>query len=79
MRIQNQATRLELIGVSGAIAFAVFVTLPIAIWIQCGLGTMGMEIATRLLGLVLAALGVQFMLNGLANATIGLMNLEVAR
>ncbi|KAF3884314.1 MULTISPECIES: hypothetical protein [Nostocales] len=38
-----------------------------------------MEIATRLLGLVLAALGVQFMLNGLANATIGLMNLEVAR
>jgi small neutral amino acid transporter SnatA (MarC family) len=47
--------------------------------LPCLLGEMGIEIATRLLGLILAAIGVQFILNGLANATVGLINPEVTR
>jgi len=76
--IHDQATWLGLIGVLGAIALAVLVTLLLSDLIQRLLGTMGMEIATRLLGLVLAAIGVQFILNGLANATVGLINPGVA-
>jgi len=78
-QIQNPATRIALIGVLGAIALAVLFTLLLSDRIQALLGNLGMEIATRLLGLVLAAIGVQFMLNGLANATLGVINPAVAR
>jgi multiple antibiotic resistance protein len=77
-QIQNPATQLGMIGGLGAIALAVLFTLLSSGLIQRLLGNIGMEVATRLLGLVLAAIGVQFMLNGLANATLGLINPTIA-
>jgi multiple antibiotic resistance protein len=78
-QIQNSATQLGLIGVLGAIALAVLFVLLSSDFLQRLLGSMGMEVATRLLGLILSAIGIQFILNGLANATIGLINPIVAR
>jgi multiple antibiotic resistance protein len=78
-QIQNPATQLGLIGVLGAIALAVLFTLLSSAFLQRLLGNMGMEVATRLLGMILTAIGIQFILNGLANATIGLINPVVAR
>jgi multiple antibiotic resistance protein len=77
--IQNPTTRLGLIGVLGAISCAVLFALLLSDRIQRVLGRIGMEITTRLFGLILAAIGVQFILNGLASATIHLINPEVAR
>jgi multiple antibiotic resistance protein len=67
------------IAVLIGISFVVLLTLLMADRIQSLLGAIGIEIATRLLGLVLAAIGVQFIFNGLANATVGLINPEVTR
>jgi multiple antibiotic resistance protein len=78
-QIQNSATQLGLIGVLGAIALAVLFVLLSSDFLQRLLGSMGMEVATRLLGLILSAIGIQFILNGLANATIGLINPAIAR
>jgi MarC family membrane protein len=76
-RVQNHATLVGLIAVSIAIALVVLLTLLMADRIQRLLGAVGIEIATRLLGLILAAIGVQFILNGLGNATVGLIKPEV--
>jgi multiple antibiotic resistance protein len=54
-------------------------TLVSSAFLQRLLGNMGIEVATQLLGLILTAIGIQFILNGLANATIGLINPVVAR
>ena len=45
----------------------VFVVLFGARWAQKAIGDTGLDIATRLLGLFLAAMGVQFMLDGLTD------------
>ena len=68
----------EIVVLAG-ISLVVLLILLSADRIQRLLGEMGIEIATRLLGLILAAIGVQFILNGLANATFGLINPEVTR
>jgi multiple antibiotic resistance protein len=78
-QIQNPATQVGMVAVLAAIALAVLITLLSSGPIQRLLGNIGMEVATRLLGLVLAAIGVQFILNGLANATLGWINPTVAR
>jgi multiple antibiotic resistance protein len=78
-RDRNQATLLGEIAVLMGISFVVLLTLLIADRIQNLLGTIGIEIATRLLGLILAAIGVQFILNGLASATVGLISPAVTR
>ena len=48
-----------------AIAIATFVVLLSGRWAQKALGDTGLDIATRILGLFLAAMGVQFMIDGL--------------
>lgn len=78
-RVHNQSTLFGEIGVLVGISLVVLLTLLMADRIQRLLGAIGIEIATRLLGLVLAAIGVQFVLNGLATATVGVINPEVAR
>ncbi len=78
-RVHNRATLVGLIGGSIAISLVVLFVLLVADRIQGFLGAMGIEIATRLFGLILAAIGVQFILNGLADATVGLINPEIAR
>ena len=42
------------------------------------LGRVGLIIVVRVLGLILAAMAVQFMLSGLASATTGIFRPEVA-
>lgn len=49
------------------------VVLLVARWAHRALGNTGLDIATRILGLFLAAMGVQFMIDGLAGVTVGLM------
>ena len=78
-RVHNQSTLIGEIVVLAGISLVVLLILLSADRIQRLLGEMGIEIATRLLGLILAAIGVQFILNGLANATFGLINPEVTR
>ncbi len=41
-------------------------------------GKDGMDIVTRIMGLVLLAIGIQFCLDGFAGATIGIFNTTVA-
>jgi multiple antibiotic resistance protein len=77
-QIQNPATQVGMIAVLATIAVAVLITLLSSGPIHRLLGNIGMEVATRLLGLVLAAIGIQFILNGLANATLGLINPAIA-
>jgi multiple antibiotic resistance protein len=77
-QVPSPATQLGMVGVLGGIALAVLLTLLSSGPIQRLLGNIGMEVATRLFGLVLAAIGVQFILNGLANATLGLINPLIA-
>jgi multiple antibiotic resistance protein len=78
-RVHNQSTLFGEIVVLVVISLVVLLTLLMADRIQRLMGAIGIEIATRLLGLVLAAIGVQFILNGLATATVSLINPEVAR
>jgi len=42
-------------------------------WVHKVLGNTGLDIATRILGLFLAAMGVQFMIDGLASITTGII------
>ncbi len=78
-RVRDRSTLLGEIVVLVGISLIVLLTLLMADRIQRLLGAIGSEIATRLLGLVLAAIGIQFILNGLATATVGLINPEVTR
>jgi multiple antibiotic resistance protein len=55
------------IGLTGLISY---VTLRLAEPIQKRLGQVGIHVLTRVLGLILAGIGVQFVLTGLANAGV---------
>lgn len=77
----NQAkTNTTLLGLAGTIvcvSLFVLVCLLASEWIKGLIGEVGLDIATRILGLLLAAIGVQFILGGLAEATINFINPEV--
>jgi multiple antibiotic resistance protein len=62
------------LGVIMVIALILFITLYCAQWIQDTIGDNGLQIAIRVLGLMLVAVGVQFILNGLAASTMGFIN-----
>ncbi|KAF0674936.1 MarC family protein [Profundibacterium mesophilum] len=51
-----------------ALSFALFLT---AEWLERALGDIGINVVTRLLGMLLAALSVQFVLDGLAGFGLG--------
>ena len=55
------------IGLTGLVSY---ITLRLAAPIQKRLGTTGVEVLSRILGLVLAGIGVQFVLNGLKAAEL---------
>jgi MarC family membrane protein len=61
----------DLVGVVAAVAVAVLACLLAAGVIHKAIGSNGLDIATRIMGLFLAAFGIQFMLAGLADATVG--------
>ena len=69
----TRGDRLELVVVFAAYAFALFVTwmcMRAASVLQVVIGNTGVHVVTRLLGIILAALAVQFVLNGLINTPL---------
>jgi len=62
--------RLGMSGVIVGMALLVLVLLWLSKPIGRLLGNMGLDIAARLMGLILAAMGIQFMLAGLADVTL---------
>jgi multiple antibiotic resistance protein len=67
------------IGVLLAIALSIFASFWFAGLITQLLGRIGMIIVIRVLGLILCALAVQFMLEGVADSTLGVINPLAAR
>ena len=61
---------LTILGVAGS----VWIALSLSDRIRVMLGTTGINIVTRLLGLILAAVGVEFLADGLAQLLPGLAN-----
>ena len=64
----SRGNRLDLTIVALAYAVALFVTwlcMRGSTWLQRWIGTTGIHVVTRLLGIILAALAVQFVINGL--------------
>jgi multiple antibiotic resistance protein len=53
-----------------AISFLVFVILLSGQWLQRVLGDVGLSIATRILGLLVASMGVQFITTGVTNVIV---------
>lgn len=69
----------ELFGMALVLGFAslfVLICFIASEWVQKVIGKNGIEITTRLLGLILSAIAVQFFLDGLGEATIGIINPE---
>ncbi|MEM9729835.1 MAG: MarC family protein [Myxococcota bacterium] len=72
-RAGTKAQMLGLAVVVLLIAAGTGLVLLVARWAQRVLGNTGLDIATRILGLFLAAMGVQFMIDGLDGVTHGLV------
>jgi multiple antibiotic resistance protein len=69
----SHGDRLELLVVALAYAVALCVTwacMRASSWLQRLIGTTGIHVVTRLLGIILAALAVQFVLNGLGQTPL---------
>ena len=66
------------LGVIAAIALSILVAFWLTSWITRALGRIGMVIVIRVLGLILCAMAVQFILAGFADSTIGLVRRGVA-
>jgi len=70
------------IGMAVLIVLATLLVLVILLagrWIGKLLGRQGLDIATRILGLILCAIAVQFILAGIGGATVGLINPNVLK
>lgn len=70
----DEFTLLGFIGVIVLMALLVLLTLLTVGATRRMLGQIGLEVITRLLGMVLAAIGMQFILNGLADAAPNLIH-----
>ncbi|MGL4618013.1 MAG: MarC family protein [Chroococcidiopsis sp.] len=73
-RAKNNETFLGLIAVVVGISALVLVILMLGQAIAKLLGQNGLDITTRIMGLLLAAIGVQFILSGLFEATVNFIN-----
>ncbi len=73
-KAEDQGQMLGLAAVVLMIAIGTGLVLSTASWVREAMGDTGLDIATRILGLFLAAMGVQFVLDGLASVTTGLIN-----
>lgn len=64
---QGQVVNLVLVGVAGALTLiAAWITMSISLPIQKRVGTTGILVLSRVLGMLLAAVAAQFILNGIA-------------
>ncbi|MGH2414069.1 MAG: MarC family protein [Microcystaceae cyanobacterium] len=71
---KTDVTFLRLAGVIVAISAGVLIVLLLGNVIKKLLGQVGLDIATRILGLLLAVIGIRFILGGLSGATINFIN-----
>ena len=68
--IQSDTLSLGLVGVTIAISLLTLVILLAGRVLRRLLGDVGLSIATRILGLLVAAIGMQFIITGLSNVTV---------
>jgi multiple antibiotic resistance protein len=68
---KNEVTLLGLVGAIVAVSLVVLICLLVSRWLKNIVGEVGLDIATRILGLLLMAIGVQFILGGLGEVTTG--------
>ena len=66
------------LGAMAALSFAIFVAFVLSGLISRALGKVGTTIVVRVLGLILTALAVQFIIVGLSEATAGFVRRSVA-
>jgi len=64
-RVPGVVFQLKLLVPAGAIALAVWLTLLVSSRLANRLGTTGMNVITRLMGLMLAALAIEFIVRGM--------------
>jgi multiple antibiotic resistance protein len=70
---KNDALLLGLVGVLAGICFLLFIILLSGRWLQRILGDVGLSILTRILGLLVASMGVQFVITGLSNIIVNVL------
>lgn len=76
-KAHNQETFFGLMLVIFVVSLLVLFCLLSSESIKKVLGETGLDVGTRILGLILAAMGVQFILGGLADATLNFINPQV--
>lgn len=76
---KDDALYFGLIGTIVIICFSVFVIFLSGRWLQKVLGDVGLNIVTRVLGLIVASIGVQFMITGLSNVIINSIAPEILK
>lgn len=75
----GKGTGLELIAVTAFVSFLVFIVLASGKFLQRLLGDIGLSITQRVMGLFVAAIGVQFMVTGLIDIFINQIIPELAK
>jgi len=78
-QIPNEITFSGMIFVLFLISFIVFICLLLSETLEKILGDVALEIITRIMGLLLSAMGVQFILVGLSNVTINFINPQLLK
>lgn len=76
-RAESRETFLGLMATLGIVSGLVLVCLLAGEWLKQALNDVGLDVAVRLLGLLLAAVGIQFVLGGLSKATVNFINPEI--
>jgi small neutral amino acid transporter SnatA (MarC family) len=67
---KSHALSLGLVGVTAGVSFLTLVILLSGRFLRRLLGDVGLSIATRILGLLVASIGVQFVIAGLTNVIV---------
>jgi multiple antibiotic resistance protein len=70
---------IELILMIGLVSFLVFVILAAGKWLQKMIGNIGLNITQRIMGLFVAAIGVQFMVTGIINIFVNQIIPELSK
>jgi MarC family membrane protein len=76
-RPDDDGTFLGMIGVIVGISVVSTLVMMMGDWIRKVIGETGLDIFTRIMGLILAAIAVQFMLGGLSEATVNFINSDI--
>jgi multiple antibiotic resistance protein len=66
--METAAEKLTLVGIIIAVSLTVWPILLLSKWIGQKLGSTGLNIAVRIMGLILASIAVKFILEGIKNS-----------